>query len=278
MPNPAPQSKNLLSFLEDQNPPVAVLAAMLQKNGNADLDAWMQAARSEDRDALQLSAQITNCLKVLQAQLTVMLANPEQKEHALQLILDFVNALADISPQFKQEIGELYAAKTSDIKLDADKIQRLQQIINYVLQTQNLNQLNLEVAKYSQAALLEADEALVKYVKGLKQAKEPKRDHALKAAQDEFAATTKSAIESADSNAPFDKLRKIGWMWATLNNLLKVAAYEAKHCQHNFVHAAPTNNAFLDNQRLKHRGVPTDVISAGAAPAPAAPAPTPMKI
>ncbi len=269
------QPVEFMPRLAEQHNNVAAMAKLLQEHGSADLNAWMQAALIADPNAEELVEQVTQCLNVIQRQLESMLATPAQTDQALGLILELLTILGDVSPSFKDKLGELYKAKVADVKSNRSKLIRAQQLIDHVLQTNDLKQLHIDIINATRAALREVSPGLNQYISDLKQSiaqRDPEQP--FKTAQAEFKSTTKSAIESADSGAMFEKTRKIGAMWATITQLKYVAQYEAINClDANFTHNDPAGNAFIEQQQRKHKGVASDVMNLGGAPVAAAPAP-----
>lgn len=264
----------LTNLLQRQNPQFADFFSFLAEHGDADLETWMNMA-GENNPQL-LAAEITRCLNFWATQVEQMFANPKSQTAALQTMLNFVNAVGEFSPAFRNLLGDLYQNKFYQIKNNQDKQQQLKHALQQALQTQTLNQIQFEIIQFARIALANAQRA---YLNGIKQSLNKDKDvstSAHTAAQDELHANAKVAIESADNQAAFEKLHKLGWMWATLAQHTMVAEFEAQRYPHNkFVHqraADPAQrNRYLDMQHQKYKGTPSDVLMPGPAGAPAQP-------
>jgi hypothetical protein len=177
--------------------------------------------------------------------------------------LELLNAIADFSPDCREQMGDLYKADAAEIFQDPVKVQQLKDLFTKLKNTESLQQMHIDLTNAMESVAQEIIEDQQLYTQRLKESLQhsPQMQEAIK----EHEHLTAKAISSKRDNAMFDPLRVIGHLLAVLIHMRFIVPMETKLYPLGFKHNDSEKDEFLDFNRK--RFADSDVLP-GAGPAP----------
>jgi hypothetical protein len=191
--------------------------------------------------------------------------DPEVQQKAVVRSLELLNAIGACSPHCSAKMGDLYNADPNEVLRDANKIAHLKALFAELTNTENLQQMHLDISNAMALAMTRANDEQQEYIKRLKNTAQ--HSPHMQEAIDEHEHLTEKAISSKRDNAMFDPLRVIGHLWAVLIHMHFIVQVEDEFYPLGFKHEISTNDEFLDfNRKRFANGSEGDVLP-GAGPA-----------
>ncbi len=263
--------KELKQQLQHRHPEVAELFAILNIN-DEQLTALENAVLRTDPN--EFFASLKNAMQAFEHKFREHTANPlntaQDNAALVELALNFVNIVAGISDEFKQQVraNHLEHITLHELLIDHEKQQNLMQLFTKMVLLENMQRLQVDFLHMLQQAVQEAVAAMQAQVERLKCTKLANMHD--QGAEAEYDDITEKAIKSASDGAMFDKMRRLAHLLAFLWHHKFVVPIERELYPRAFKHSVvtPDQDSFLKFQRDRFPN--SDVIDPGSAPVTAA--------